>query len=273
MIAEKLNIKFDIKRIQNYFNKYVKHLDPVKQNEMFGGWSSSNSSGSGNIVASTVKRVALPTEGYVETDYYTDNVGMIQNKTVLLAGLKNFYHKTGVQPYVYIVSSYGDSASLEDYTKNLYDQLFKDDRHFLVVFLYDKGEDKITGFKYVVGTAANAIIDQEAQDIFNGYLDRYYYDNSLTYEQFFSKSFNDTAEHIMSVTTSPWIPVLIVLGVLLVLVLIFVWWRKAKKQKNIEAKQTEDMLKTPLHKFEDSEEDEAEKRARNYDGDPDNDVK
>lgn len=45
MIAEKLNIKFDIQRIQDYFNKYVKHLEPVKQNEMFGGWSILSTSG------------------------------------------------------------------------------------------------------------------------------------------------------------------------------------------------------------------------------------
>ncbi|ARB93265.1 aspartyl/asparaginyl beta-hydroxylase domain-containing protein [Legionella longbeachae] len=45
MIAEKLNIKFDIERIQNYFNKYVKHLEPVQQNEMFGGWSILSTSG------------------------------------------------------------------------------------------------------------------------------------------------------------------------------------------------------------------------------------
>ncbi|WP_115705485.1 aspartyl/asparaginyl beta-hydroxylase domain-containing protein [Legionella sainthelensi] len=45
MIAEKLHIKFDIERIQNYFNKYVKQLEPVKQNEMFGGWSILSTSG------------------------------------------------------------------------------------------------------------------------------------------------------------------------------------------------------------------------------------
>ncbi|KTD76571.1 aspartyl/asparaginyl beta-hydroxylase domain-containing protein [Legionella waltersii] len=45
MIAEQLDIKFDIERIQNYFNTQVKHLEPICQNEMFGGWSIQSTSG------------------------------------------------------------------------------------------------------------------------------------------------------------------------------------------------------------------------------------
>jgi len=45
MIAEKLNLRFDIKRIQNYFNTHVKQLEPVYQSEVFGGWSILSASG------------------------------------------------------------------------------------------------------------------------------------------------------------------------------------------------------------------------------------
>lgn len=45
MIAEKIDIKFDIDRIKNYFNEHVRNLAPVKQNEMFGGWSILSTSG------------------------------------------------------------------------------------------------------------------------------------------------------------------------------------------------------------------------------------
>jgi hypothetical protein len=74
----------------------------------------------------------------------------------------------------------------------------------------------------------------------------------------------------MNVTASPWVYVLIVAGVILVVVIGFVWWRHAKKQKNLEAKQTEDMLNTPLEKFGDTE---AEERGKKYDDDPNNDPK
>jgi hypothetical protein len=45
MIAEKLSLKFDVKRIQEYFNANVKHLPPIWQNNMFGGWSILSASG------------------------------------------------------------------------------------------------------------------------------------------------------------------------------------------------------------------------------------
>jgi hypothetical protein len=45
MIAEKLDIKFDINRIRDYFNTHVKHLEPARQNDMFGGWSILSTSG------------------------------------------------------------------------------------------------------------------------------------------------------------------------------------------------------------------------------------
>lgn len=45
MIAEKLEVRFDIKRLQNYFNTQVKTFEPVFQNEMFGGWSILSTSG------------------------------------------------------------------------------------------------------------------------------------------------------------------------------------------------------------------------------------
>jgi hypothetical protein len=45
MIAEKLPIRFNIKRIRNYFNTQVKQKELVSQNEIFGGWSILSASG------------------------------------------------------------------------------------------------------------------------------------------------------------------------------------------------------------------------------------
>lgn len=235
----------------------------------FGGLlGGSSSSGGGDVIASTVEREALPAGSINETDFYEDHVGAIENQTVFLSGLKHFRDKTGIQPYVYLTNTTGDYDSLESFTEAQYDQISSDEAHFLVVFLFS-GEE-ITQYYYQPGDMAKSIMDQEACDIFEGYMSRYYSDYSLSYDEFFSKSFSDTADRIMNVTTSPWIYVLIVLGVLLILVLLFVWWRKAKKQKNLEAKQTEEILDTPLEKFGDTE---AEELGKKYDDDPDNDPK
>lgn len=246
----------------------------------FGGlfWSGGGSSSGGDITTSTVQREALPAGSVNETGYYTDELDWISNRTVMERGLKNFYHKTGVQPYVYITGTVnGDDQptqkELQAFTEGLYDQLFTDEAHLLLVFFENTNEDHWEGCN--TGTLADTVIDTEARDILLDYIERNYYDNSLTDEEFFSKSFSDAADRIMTVTTSPWIPVLIVLGVVMLVVILFVWWRHAKKQKNLEAKQTEDMLNTPLDKFDDQPafDDEAERRARNYDGNPDNDIK
>ena len=221
------------------------------------------SSGTGEITKSTVVREALPAGSVTETAYYTDTLGWIGNETTLLNGLRYFYQKTGVQPHVYITDNVNGSHSptwpeLEGYANALYDELFTDEAHLLLVFF-----EYNNGYKdwYVTGTQAKTVIDTEAADILLDYLDRYYYDSSMGDEEYFARSFRDAADRIMEVTTSPWVTVLIVLGVVALVVVLYIWWRHAKKQKDKEAKQTEDMLNTPLEQFGDTE---AEERAKKY---------
>ena len=226
--------------------------------------SNSNNSSSPNtdITISTIQREALPKGSVNETDYYTDELDWIGNETQLIKGLKDFYEKTGVQPYLYITDEINGSHSpstseLDDFANSLYDELFTDEAHLLFVFFEYNG-----GYmdRYVCGTQAKTVIDTEAADILLDYIDRYYYDSDLTDEEFFSKSFSEAADRIMTVTRSPWITVFIVISIAVILIILYLWWRQMKKQKNIEAKQTEEMLKTPLEKFSDVEASELAKK-------------
>lgn len=221
------------------------------------------SSGNSDITTSTVAREALPAGSVNETAYYTDELGWITNQTELLSGLKYFYQQTGVQPHLYITDSVNGSHTptmdeLDTYAHGLYDQLFTDEAHILLVFFEYNGSYMD---RYICGTQAKTVIDTEAGDILLDYLDRNYYDNSMTDEEYFSTSFHDAADRIMTVTRSPWISVLIVFGIVLLMLILFTWWRYAKKQKDIEAKRTEEMLNTPLEKFGDTE---AEELAKKY---------
>ncbi len=243
---------------------------------MFGG---SEQLSSGDITTSTVQREKLPVGSVNETGYYTDELGWIGNNTILERGMKNFYQQTGVQPYLYLTDNVNGSSSptlddLRAFAENKYNELFTDQSHLLLVFFEHNSDSDYRDY-CLLGSQAKTVIDDEARNILLDYIDRYYYSSGLSDEEFFSKAFNDAGNRIMTVTTSPWIPVLIILGVVMIIVIAFVWWRHAKKQKNLEAKQTEDMLNTPLEKFDDKPEfdDEAERRARNYDGNPDNDIK
>ncbi|NLK68449.1 MAG: hypothetical protein GX283_04735, partial [Clostridiaceae bacterium] len=215
------------------------------------------------VTKSTIERVALPKGSVNETGYYTDELGWIRNKTKLETGLKNFYNKTGVQPYLYITDSingthYPDTDDFEIFANQLYDELFTDEAHLLFIFLEYNNE--FTNF-YLCGAQAKTVIDSEAADILLDYIDRYYYDSSLSDEEVFSKAFSDAADRIMTITRSPWSYFFIVIGVLLILVVLFRWWQKSKEQKNLEREQREKILNTPLEQFGS---DEAEDLAKKY---------
>lgn len=232
------------------------------------GSGGNNSSGSGtSITRSTVEREALPSGSVNETDYYTDQANWIKNPTEMLDGLKHFYKKTGVQPHVYITEEINGSTTASEqevalFSENLYDELFTDEAHLLLVF-YEPVPNMYTQH-YITGTQAKQVIDTEAGNILLDYIDRNYYED-YTDSQLFSESFRSAADRIMDVTRSPWIPVFIIGGIILLAALSFLWWKRKQEQKNIEAKRTEDMLKTPLDKF--GSPSEADELAKKYSDD------
>ena len=64
----------------------------------------------------------------------------------------------------------------------------------------------------------------------------------------------------MTVTISPWISVLIVFGIVVAILILFAWWSRVRRQKYLEAKRTEEMLKVPLEKFGDKEVEDLSKK-------------
>ena len=222
------------------------------------GMSGDNS----DVTASTIKREPLPAGAVVETDYYTDELGWIGNETELLKGMKNFYHATGVQPYLYITDNINGAQisevnELEAYAKELYPALFTDEAHLLLIFYEHNGE---YADYYLCGSQAKTVIDREAGDILLDYIDRYYYSDDMTDEEFFSTVFDRTATRIMTVEESPWPNVLITFATLAIIVLLFLFWRARIKQRNKKAEQDARILETPLERFGDHEVDELEKK-------------
>ncbi|WP_217995657.1 TPM domain-containing protein [Amphibacillus sediminis] len=215
------------------------------------------------ITPSTIEREPLPAGLVDETDYYTDESGWISNQTVMLDGLRHFYKETGVQPHVYITDNIEGNTNpslseVEGFANDLYDELFTDEAHLLLVFFEAVPENYAT--YYLTGSQAKTVIDTEAGDILLDYLDRYYYDKNMTDSEYFSRSFREAADRIMEVTRSPWITVWIIIGVVLLVFLLFKWWSKRQAQKEKEAKRTEEMLNKPLSTFGDSQADDLSKK-------------
>lgn len=216
----------------------------------------------GDVPSSTIQREPLPASAVKETGYYTDELGWILNERQLLAGMKAFYQETGVQPYLYITDNVNGSYSptaqeMGDYAAALYDRLFADEGHFLLIY-QENGGDYMAG--YAAGSQAKSVMDDEAVTVLRDYLDLYN-SSDLSDEEYFGQVFRATGERIMTVTKSPWPVVWGIFGVLLLAALGFFWWKKHKEQKNLEAQQMQEMLNTPLTTFGDTE---AENLAKKY---------
>ena len=233
----------------------------------YNSGSSVSSSSSGSIAKSTVEREALPASASTETGYYTDEEDWFSRPSQLESGLKHFYKLTGVQPYVYVVgSSHGTTLSaLQAFADEQYDTLFSDEAHYLLVF-YDNGAGGYN-WAYTVGNQAKTVMDQEANEILADYIDRYYYDNTITDEEFFSLAFEKTADRIMTVTKSPSAYIMPVVGVVAVLLIAFLWWRAAVKARQKKAEQTAQILNTPLEEMGDPDLQDLENKYKDKDTD------
>lgn len=204
-----------------------------------------------SITPSTVAREPLSAGAVITTDYYTDELGWIRSGTQLQKGMKAFYKETGIQPYLYITDTVNgtqlpNSSDMEIYAAQLYDELFEDEGHFLLLFHeYNPSEYNMW---YTAGAQAKTVMDNEACDILMDYVDKYYY-SDLGEDEMFSRAFDEAADRIMTVTKSPIPGIIVAMCVVIGLFIAFSWWKKAKAQKNLEAEQTERLLNADLHTF------------------------
>lgn len=223
----------------------------------FGAFSCSS-----DIPASTEDREPLPAGAVVETNYYTDEDGdWITSPSRFEKGLREFFELTGIQPYVYIFpnDSVTSAAELQSRAEQLYSQLFTDDAHFLMTFCYDSRDD---GFYWAfwAGSQTRTVLDDEALEIFESYLKQEWFaDNDEN--TFFSNTFAQTGERIMSVTPSPVVPVSIAVAAIVVAIVIFVVVMRYNQAKKREADRMQQILNTPLEQFGDRD---VEERAKKY---------
>ena len=217
---------------------------------------------SDDVTRSSVEREPLPQGAALVTPYYTDADGdWIRTPRALEDGMRRFYDETGVWPYLYILPN-GTSASTEElaqYADRLYEELFTDDAHFILVFCDDGNGSFNAG--YAVGSQAKTVMDAEAVSVLADYLDRYYRDQGLSEEQIFSKAFADTGARIMTVTKSPVVPLAICAAVIVAVIAIALLIKRQRDQRERESQRMEQILNAPLEKFGDHE---TESLARKY---------
>lgn len=205
-------------------------------------------------VTSTINREKIENPIPYDNNCIKDELGYIENQGKLSKNLKNFYNKTGIQPYIYL-KSYDETltsdSQKDNYAQNWYEQNIDNEDTFLFVYYEDQNPNEIGYMAYVNGKQVTSVMDSEAVNIFWNYIDRYWTDDSLSTVEVFTKTFNSTANTIMekSTTSNDIIKIIcIIVGIVIVIGgIIYILRMKFKRDKE-KAKETVEILKTPLDK-------------------------
>lgn len=221
--------------------------------------------GSGSVESSSRDREPLPAGSVQETAYITDQANWINNASQAEEGLRYFYDQTGVQPHLLITDSIdgqttADTNVVKGFANDFYEENFDDEAHLLLVFYEPQPNQYMT--YYLPGRQAESVIDDEAGQILLDYLDQNYTDSSLSDEEYFSKSFRQAADRMMTVTRSPW-PWIIGLIVLAgIIYLIYQWWQKKQAAEKERQRQTEEILSRPIESFGQNDLEDLENKYR-----------
>lgn len=211
-----------------------------------------------NIQQSTIERSKLDSSLCTRVDtWYRDDINWIHDEKTLLKGLKTFYNKTGVQPYLWITDNINGKAKpntsdFETALKSKYSELFKDEGHVIVCFM--ESSPSVYATYYWAGSAAKRVIDDEAGEILLDVIDSKY-TSDLSDEEMFSKSFSDAATRMMKVGRTTKQLIIIAVIVLLCLgfvVSVYLWVKTRAKARAEEAEETQRILNTPIDEMSDS---------------------
>lgn len=211
-----------------------------------------------NIQQSTVERSKLDSSLCTKVDtWYQDDINWIHDEKTLLKGLKTFYDKTGVQPYLWITDNINGKAKpntsdFEAALKSKYSELFKDEGHVIVCFM--ESSPSVYATYYWAGSDAKGVIDDEAGEILLDVIDSKY-TSDLSDEEMFSKSFSDAAIRMMKVgrTTKQYIILAVAVIAGLGIIVGFIFLLKAKRKSDAEeAEERERILNTDINEMSDS---------------------
>lgn len=196
-----------------------------------------------NITRSTIERTPLDSKYVTLTDiWYEDDLEWIHDQSKVEEGMRYFYEKTGVQPYLWITDNIeGDPRpNQSDFTRALqfkYQQLFSDEGHLILCFMESSPSDYAT--YYWAGAQAKNVVDVQGGEILLDYLD-YYYTTDIDDDEFFARSFVKAADRMMQtgLTTKQMIVrgTSIALALLLILgILSALGYRSKKRKEAMEA--------------------------------------
>lgn len=229
-----------------------------------------------NITKSNEKREKMDTSNTTYSNtWFVDELGWLGRGSKLRDGLESFYKKTGVQPLVYL-AEYKEDYDINNDTymfnkaEELYKELFgSDEGHLLFVYYACKDDypSLMDGqVELICGKQTNIVMDENALDILESSYNYYYYgDTSISFEEMLAKTFTKAGKEIMKGPIRVRYVVIIivsVVGAIVVISLLFKWWKARKAQKNKEAEDLERILSKPLETFGKSDVDDLKDKYK-----------
>ncbi len=229
-----------------------------------------------NITKSNEKREKMDTSNTTYSNtWFVDELGWLGRGSKLRDGLESFYKKTGVQPLVYLAEykedyDFNNGTYMLNKAEELYKELFgSDEGHLLFVYYACKDDypSLMDGqVELICGKQTTIVMDENAQDILEScYWSYYNGDASISVEEMLAKTFTKAGKEIMKGPIRIRYVVIIivsVVGAIVVISLLFKWWKARKAQKNKEAEDLEKILSKPLETFGKSDVDDLKDKYK-----------
>jgi hypothetical protein len=195
-----------------------------------------------NTSNTTAQKTKLSSSAAFKSDCIEDGLGWFGNSNAAGNELKNFYDKTGVQPYILLMEYDGSIDSddgFDDYSFDYYVDNIVNEDSFLFVYMDGKNGD-FGRYTYVIGDNTATVIDSNAIDDFLDYLDDYW-DSDMTTDALFENAFdkmasgfgngdstNDTSATQEKKTSRKGVLVAVVVVIILIAVIVILLRKKAK---------------------------------------------
>lgn len=186
-------------------------------------------------IPSTIVREKITGVQAFDTNCIEDQLNWFDYKNWAGKELKEFYDKTGVQPYIKLLD-YNPSLTTDESKEKWADADFDNggyaDNAFVYYYFGEQNPDDV-GYMYVCyGNKAGTVFDTEALDIFWQQLDSMWTNGDISTDDLFVKSFNNTGKKIMTVSKTAsdilWIVIVLVVVVVIVVSVIATIIIKAK---------------------------------------------
>lgn len=210
------------------------------------------SGGFGGVTKSTHQREKLPaTASTTINSWFEDDWNWLGTGSKTREGLRYFQKETGIQVYVAVTNSMQGYSSMSALANGIYDDVFGNDEGHAVFVWYERDDGSGNGDgRYetylCVGTAAGAVLDDEAVEIVLDYFDQCYADSSLTEDELVGRTFTKAADRMMTVTKSPLGTIIILVLVCVIGVIVFKILKAKFKRDKERAEEQQRILETPI---------------------------